>query len=1047
VNNDVIKVIDTEMDNLLKKKYSKKYDSKIDSSEKPESVFNIGDLVKIKSNPDTKGAIINIQHSELENKYYVFINGKTEEFYESQLEKIFDDEPDIQSISLNYFNAHISSLQILNPHIAALYSLNSAFIDFVPYQYRPVLKFINADRPRLLIADEVGIGKTIESAIILRELQARQEIKSVLVICPKPLITEKKWYNELKRFNEEFVQLDSKGFDFCIDEFNKDGIWPGRYSKAIIPYSIFDEDLLYGKENSSVKGLLDLDPPPSFDLIIVDEAHRIKNHNTITHKTVRLLCDNSENVIFLTATPIQLGNQDLYNLLNVLRPDYIIDPKVFEAITEPNFFINKAIKSIRLKNDNWMIEALEELINAKNTIWGHTYYHSNQDYHDAIEVLTKNEVSDEERVNLIQKVEQLHTLSSIINRTRRRDIGEFTIRNPHAIEVRYTKDQQELYDRLISFRAKILTLKHGDKNIKFMMTTLLRQTSSCLFGLLPLINDILERHLDDIDFDEIDSEENSMNFADDNSIRDELNDIKNYCNNLDLDDEKFEKFYEIIEFKSKMSNRKVLVFSSFKHTIFYLKKKLDDKGIRSELIYGDVKNDDRMTIQERFRLPTDDINAIDVLLSSEIGAEGLDYQFCDTIINYDLPWNPMRIEQRIGRIDRYGQESETIAIYNFLTHGTIDKHIYDICLSRIGIFESSIGGSEEILGQIAKEIKDIAEDFNLTEKQKIEKLKQLADNKIVEIKEKEKIEAEHKNLFSIDIPPDVLNSKIEEITNYWLKPELLKNLIELYFQSRFDKKNLISDKDIFSIKLNEEQRRILLEDFRKLELQRSPVSKFWESWLKGNSPNIKVTFNSSLVKGKRDVTLISPIHPLAKQAAEHFGHKQPVYLSIKYIDNSMKSGNYPFALYLWSKQGQKTEISLQPISKEKFIIENFIKIVKIGSSKVNVDFDLIDDKKLDDVHFTIWKKAKESHIQKVDMTINNLIKTLSISHENRMRIIDRDLNSATNEKIIKMKKAQKDNAVRDFQNRVSELEKKKTFADISFEIIAYGIINVENIND
>src|SRR5205807_4427262 len=102
----------------------------------------------------------------------------------------------------------------------------------------------------------------------------------------------------------------------------------------------------------------------------------------------------------------------------------------------------------------------------------------------------------------------------------------------------------------------------------------------------------------------------------------------------------------------------------------------------------------RQQLRHRFSLPQSDPDALDVLLSSEVGCEGLDYQFCDCLVNYDIPWNPMRVEQRIGRIDRYGQKSEKVLIYNFITPGTVDADIYERCLLRIGIFNQALGGSE-----------------------------------------------------------------------------------------------------------------------------------------------------------------------------------------------------------------------------------------------------------------------------------------------------------------------------------------------------------------
>ena len=163
-----------------------------------------------------------------------------------------------------------------------------------------------------------------------------------------------------------------------------------------------------------------------------------------------------------------------------------------------------------------------------------------------------------------------------------------------------------------------------------------------------------------------------------------------------------------------MDNNKALVFSTFRHTLAYIEKHVADAGLRYGLVHGGVSDDQRTELRRRFALTKDAPEALDILLSSEVGGEGLDFQFCDLLINYDLPWNPMRIEQRIGRIDRYGQQSESVAIVNLVTPGTVDADIYERCLMRIGVFHHAVGGNEEILGEITREIHNIADSFTLT---------------------------------------------------------------------------------------------------------------------------------------------------------------------------------------------------------------------------------------------------------------------------------------------------------------------------------------------
>ena len=138
----------------------------------------------------------------------------------------------------------------------------------------------------------------------------------------------------------------------------------------------------------------------------------------------------------------------------------------------------------------------------------------------------------------------------------------------------------------------------------------------------------------------------------------------------------------------------------------YLEKKLSEKGFKIGKIDGDIEPEERYDIINQFKE-----GKFDILLSSEVGSEGLDMQFCNVIFNYDLPWNPMRVEQRIGRIDRIGQKAEKLFVFNLVVKGTIEDRIYSRLYDRLGIFESSIGELEPILGDIQKEfqIQDIVE--------------------------------------------------------------------------------------------------------------------------------------------------------------------------------------------------------------------------------------------------------------------------------------------------------------------------------------------------
>lgn len=757
-------------------------------------------------------------------------------YYASQLEAE-QALPELERVNAERFHAGLTASLIRNPSLSSLYSLNTAKIDFIPHQFRPVLKFIRSDRPRLLIADGVGVGKTIEAGLILRELQARRNLDFVLIICPRPLVAEHKWEDEMKRFDEEFVALDGDKFRHCISELDLEGEWPDKYKKAILPYSLFDESNVFGsrKGQQAGTGLMTTDPP-KFDLVIVDEAHHIRNTSTYAYKAVSRFCDAAEAVVFLTATPVQLEYDDLFVLLNLLRPDLIIDKNTFQDMAEPNTYINMASTLTRAQKDGWKEAALEQIQLACATAWGRKVFTNNPVVDNIMHLLQKPEISVEQRVQLITDIENLHTFSNIISRTRRRDIGEFTLRKPITVPVEFTVEQKILHDAILSVLHDMLSHIHCTVNTKFMMTTIRRQTASCLFGLVPMLNEILYRHVyelvDDDSFDSglINSDKSIKD------IKDRIQKILALAEKLPEEDPKLDAMLQIINEKQKEPKNKVMIFSSFKHTLNYLYQKLVEKGIRVGMIHGGVDDEERRALRKRFNpaeTTKEATEALDVLLFSEVGCEGLDYQFCDCMINYDLPWNPMRVEQRIGRIDRNGQTSESVSIYNMVTPGTIDADIYDRCLMRIGVFRSSIGDCEEILGGIASEIRKLVDNFQITDEERRDKLQQMTDNKVRYIKEQEELEDKQRDLFGIRVPQSSFDTELKNATNYWLSADSLFNLVHCYLKSRLepDKEYILGEKSAKTMRLSQAARISLLDDFKVAKLPKNEM-KLTDIWRK-----------------------------------------------------------------------------------------------------------------------------------------------------------------------------------------------------------------------
>ena len=900
--------------------------------------FAVTQIVRLVSDYNTEGPILDIFDEGKEVRYTVFTNtGKMMQFYESQLEA--KPEKDVlQTVNRMRFNADLTASLLRNPTINSLYSLNSGRIDYIPHQYRPVLKMIRSDRPRILIADGVGVGKTIEAGLILREMQARQDINSVLIICPRPLITEGKWDGEMKqRFGEEFVSLDGDSFRYCLKETDYEGEWPDRYQKCVLPYSLFDRANVEGDNRRSGGriSLLQLDPAPHFDLVIVDEAHHIRNTSTYAYRAVERFVENAEAVIFLTATPVQLEYDDLFTLLNLLRPDLIPDKETFHRIAEPNYYINKASATIRSRGENWRKETHDLLVDAcTETDWGQRVLAHNPDMQEAIHKLEKDTISEEEQVELISEIENLHTFSKIINRTRRRDIGTFTQRKPITVEVPFTGPQKELHDEILSITHQILSTIHCTENTKFMMTTIRRQSASCLFGLVPMLEDILYRHMDEYIDEEYVSAITSLKPSDERPVRERIESIIEYARKLPKEDPKLDALLKILSDTQKEGIDKVMIFSTFRHTLNYLYKSLAGRDLRVGMMHGGINDEERQELRRRFQLPKEQNEAIDVLLFSEIGCEGLDYQFCNCMINYDLPWNPMRIEQRIGRIDRNGQKSPFVTIFNMITPDTVDYDIYVRCFMRIDVFRQSVGDCEEILGGVASELQDIAANFSLTEAEKQERIQQMTDNKIRQLKEQALLEEKQYDFFGINLPEKAIDQEIKEAANYWLSPESLLNLVKEYLQSRTGetKDYILGEKALKTLRASQELRNVLLDDFKTLGIKRDAANRSWEKWLKQGDQFLQITFDSDCSKENPDAVLISAQHPLVRQAALYLEDGKKNVTVLRTVSNAVPSGEYHFTVYQWKVQGDRDDLQIRPVTEDARLNADVLELLKASEN-------------------------------------------------------------------------------------------------------------------
>ena len=889
--------------------------------------FIAGAPVVRKSNPAVMGVISTIRGSGDATEYQVmFMDNSWGTYYADQL-MLANATPKRCNVSIDELKILLTAQQLCNPTNDQLYSLNAARVDFVPYQFRPALKMIHSERPRILVADSVGVGKTIEAGLILRELQARDEdFESVLIICPKPLVAEHKWRSEMKRFDESFTELDGASLREAINECDKDGAWPAALRKTVLPYSLMTKELLNGKGRQ--KGLLDLEDPIHFDLVIIDEAHHIRHSDTGAYKVARYFTDNADAVVMLTATPVQTDDDDLYTLLNTLRPDVILDKKTFKEMQEPNAEINAAARLIRHQVENWRSEAAEHLSCAAQTSWGRSVIEDNPTYKKVIEQLKGAQPLDRTaRVGILQDVESLHSFAGMINRTRRQDIqNDFCVRRPQSISVHFTPEQQELYDALMEFEAHALSYLHNNVPLEFMMSTLMRQASSCIFGLAPLLKGMVSRRLGDILSDYC-GEDGNITVSDLENVkmgqleaefRAMAKRVIELSENLPQTDEKLDRLLEVVENKSHQENNKIILFSSFRHTLRYVEQHLLEKGYRVAQVNGSVKDEERLALRQRFELPAANENALDILLFTEVGCEGLDYQFCDFMINYDLPWNPMAIEQRIGRIDRRGQKSDTVIICNLVTEGTIDAKIYHRCLERIGIFESSIGECAGILGDMTQQINKAVFDPSLTQQEREEKIEKIADNEVSRANEMKKLEDESKELFGIDISGYVLDRSVTEAENPWIGERYIQALVTEYFNRVLgEKKNYIQGEGVHKVlTLSGENRAILKKALRNSNMKKSAMYNQWLAYLKGSDTRISVTFDQEEASRDRNAIFFTAVHPLVKMAAAELHKKNEVYIEllVDKEDYPVPCGDYPFLIEERKIIGMRKEVKIVPIS-------------------------------------------------------------------------------------------------------------------------------------
>lgn len=688
-----------------------------------------------------------------EVRYHItFDDGTVEWKYQRQFE-VLDEAPDpFKDIKLgNYGDVKHLKKSLIHARLSGnlanyIYSMETSNTDFYPYQYKPVLRILESPGKGLLIADEVGLGKTIEAGLIWTELRARYNFSRLVVLCPARL--REKWRLELlSRFGVKAKIVDA---DEAFDTFERAltqrdfaliGSYEGwRTHKELV-------ELLEAQSSSE----------PIIDFLIADEIHYARNESTATAQLASVIRQTAEYAAFLSATPIMLGSEELATLLKMLDPGMYSAPGLVDSIIE----WNKPLVEIReeiLGDKEISYENIRQKIGKYRNLHNNLSHHQVGKLDEYISRLIKTgtPVDKKIRAHIGEQLDYCNLFSVSINRTRRRDVSEIQrIRSPVDQDIVLTDKEQRFYYRVLNvireYHARYVNNAGG-----FITSMPQRQLASSIPAtILHWLNQAGVADDEDAGtelYEDMGNMEQGGNFAAHfgpilQAVYNHFNvdELRELRSSLTSDDSKFAKLHwELQQFLLDNPEEKIVLFSYFKATLNYLHKRLSEFGISCLLMHGNTG----ISVQEtttRFR----NNSSVRILLTSEIGSEGIDLQFCRILINYDLPWNPMKIEQRVGRLDRIGQQSPTITIWNFIIKGTVDEKIYNQIIKRLTTFTSALGGVEWFIGTTIRDMTNKLMNPRLTPEQENELIDRAAQALETKLIQQEELEKEAGHLVSI----------------------------------------------------------------------------------------------------------------------------------------------------------------------------------------------------------------------------------------------------------------------------------------------------------
>jgi len=533
-------------------------------------------------------------------------------------------------ISFSYYSAYRKTLQLHSQLSDHLLGMDDASVKIEPFdfQLQAAYKVLFEMGGRALLADEVGLGKTIEAGIILKEYLIRKQVTRVLILVPSSLLYQ--WQQELRlKFKEEF--------HIAINDYD----WQ-RHNLVL-------GSLERAKRENHAESVYSVD----WDLVIVDEAHKLRNHLTKSYHFVDQI--SKKRMLFLTATPIQNNVWDLYNLLVLLNPASLPPKSKFEEKYV------KDEKGTKIEFDNEIKEDIaKQMIRRTRSEVGLK--------HIEREVMTRylNFSSNEKQFE--------HTILTFL-RNKYRSMPQETETNVELEVIERENELENLEGDIL--KSDISKLKNkGILKIQLMMYA--RLLASSPYAMTKALHKIRQRcNSKDILFTQ-----------DDKVIVDKLIELgANITQESKID--------EVINILKKV-NSKLLIFTTFVSTMNNLALVLESEGFKVTRFSGILSPEQRDIAIREFEQKSH------VMICTDAGSEGTNLQFCNHVINYDIPWNPMKIEQRIGRIDRIGQKNN-VYVYNLVGKESIECYILLKLYEKINLFKTVVGETEEIIGELLDE--------------------------------------------------------------------------------------------------------------------------------------------------------------------------------------------------------------------------------------------------------------------------------------------------------------------------------------------------------